>query len=146
MKISHLLLTGLLAVSASYVSAQAPQPTPENPNSAAQADVTPEEIAALQALQQALAAALTPEEKSQILADAIAQTPTLASKSQLLSSVQTTAISYGVSAAQFDAAVITGLSNAQTPAAGPGGNNNQQPGFQPVNLNSTTGGSGGSPS
>ena len=102
----------------------------------AQSGVTPEEVAALQALQQALAAATSNAEKQQILADAIAATPTLASKPQLSSVVQSTAIQVGLSVAQIDSAVISGLSRAQAPAAG--GSSSQQQTVKNIN----TGGGG----
>lgn len=119
MKLSHVLLAGLLSVSAGYVSAQ-PTSSGEVPTVGETAAITPEEQAALEALQAALAAATTPEQKAQILADAIAQTPSLASNPALSSQVQSAAIQSGLSIAQVDNAVITGLAQAAAPAAGPG--------------------------
>ena len=88
------------------------------PVAPSQAAITVDEAAALEALQAALAAATTPEQKSQILADAIAATPTLATKPQLSSVVLASATSAGMSVDQVDTAVISGLAQAAAPAAG----------------------------
>ncbi len=72
----------------------------------------------LRALNAALQNASTPEQKFQALADAIAKKPKLASVPQLSGTVITMAIRSGMSVSQIDTAVITGLANAQAPAAG----------------------------
>ncbi len=132
------LMLGASLLATAPAIAQAPKPN--LPSQSAQAEQpTAEEVAALGAVQSALAAATTPEQRSQILADAIAKTPTLASKPALSSSVQSTAIHVGLSIAQIDAAIITGLSSAQAPAAG-GASGAGQPPVPTFSFGSTTGG------
>lgn len=141
MKLSHILLAGLLSVSAGYVSAQAQPPALPSPVPTAEtAAVTPEEQAALEALQTALEAATTPEQKAQILADAIAQTPSLASNPALSSQVQSASIQSGLSVAQVDSAVFDGLTRAAAPAAGPGSTTGDTPPSGSVGALSGSGG------
>ena len=92
----------------SPVLAEPPAPAP-----ASNASVTPEEAAALQALLSALASATTSEQKQQILADAIAKTPTLASNPQLSSAVESAAKQAGLTTAQINTAITTGLEIAK---------------------------------
>lgn len=137
MKWSHLFMVGVLALPAAYVNAQAPAP--------AQQQLTAEQQAELDALKAALDAAATPEQKQQILSDAIAQNPALASVPALSGRVQSIAISSGMSIVQIDNAVITGLANAQAPAAGgqqTGGV--PQPQFTPPQVTVGSTGGGGS--
>ena len=93
--IAMISMAGFQSQAIAEVAVAAPNQTP----------ITVEEAAALEALQAALAAATTPEQKSQILADAIAANPTLASKPQL----RALATSAGMSLAQYDNAVILSL-------------------------------------
>lgn len=95
-----------------------------------------EDQAALAKLQKDLQAATTPEQKQQILADAIAKNPSLASNPSLSSVVQAIAIKSGLSVAQIDSAIVNGLSNAQAPATG--GSSSQQ---QTAKTTNTGGGS-----
>ncbi|RED18322.1 hypothetical protein [Pontivivens insulae] len=108
----------LVAVSvmlwAGVAVAQAPDPSIADPVVDAP---TTEELNALQRLRTLLSAAQTPEARQQILADAIALTPTLASKPELSTAVQEAAVESGLSVSQFDTAVISGLASASAPSA-----------------------------
>lgn len=105
--IAMISMAGFQSQAIAEVAVAAPNQTP----------ITVEEAAALEALQAALAAATTPEQKSQILADAIAANPTLASKPQL----RALATSAGMSLAQYDNAVIRGTVQAREEIRSAGG-------------------------
>lgn len=132
-----LITTALFAVAGVQSQALAEPPAPLNSQQA----VTQEEINALTALQNALAAAVTPEERSQIISDAIAKTPTLASKPQLSGSVQASALQAGMSIAQLDTAIVTGLAQSQSPAAGGASAGNPTFSLPPLPSFTSSGGS-----
>lgn len=113
----HFILSAVIGLFAMFGATQAVAQAPA-PTGPAVAAVSAEDLAALAELRRLLALATTAEQRSAIIARAIALRPSLASNPAASNQVQTLAIQSGLSVAQIDSAVITGLSQAAAPAAG----------------------------
>lgn len=140
MKLPHILLVGILVISSNYTIAQdstalytidqLPAGTEVLGNDVLRDGViigkivTTEQLAALNAINDSLDAANTSDEKQQIITDAIAENPILASDPTISEDIRSIAFNSGLSSLAFDSAVIEGLSLAGATSAGNRDDNN----------------------
>jgi hypothetical protein len=147
MKLSHLMIAGVLLSPAAYISAQDGQTEQTQ-------QLTSEEQDIVDALKSAIASAATPEAKAKALSEAVSQNPALATQ------FESAAKSAGIPDNLISSAIAIGLSNVATPAAGNNPNsqspgrqisqqarNQQRPGsvrnFTPPSISNNSGGGGG---
>lgn len=113
MRLSTLALVISIGLTAPFTVASAQNV----PSFVPPAAISAQEQEAIDALIAALAAATTPEEAAQILADAVAAMPTLATKTTLALQMQSAAGGAGLSPQRIENVVNRGLSTSTDPTA-----------------------------